>query len=70
MYSNTLYPGGIRTWGRCYDHNFRVDHDQRFTNFGRKIGAFLKNQCYDQIFAKSSLSKIRQYFRKIFGENV
>jgi hypothetical protein len=34
-------------WGRCYDHNFL-----RFsTIFGEKIGVFLKNQCYDQIFA-------------------
>jgi hypothetical protein len=31
----------------CYDHNFL-----RFlTIFGEKIGVFLKNQCYDQIFA-------------------
>jgi hypothetical protein len=31
----------------CYDHNF-----PRFlTIFGEKIGVFLKNQCYDQIFA-------------------
>jgi hypothetical protein len=32
---------------RCYDHNFL-----RFsTIFGKKIGVFLKNQCYDQNFA-------------------
>jgi hypothetical protein len=32
--------------GRCYDHNFL-----RFlTIFGEKIGVFLKNQWYDQIF--------------------
>jgi hypothetical protein len=32
------------------------------------IGAFLKNQCYDQIFSKTSrsLSKKRQYFRQFF----
>jgi hypothetical protein len=35
------------TRGRCYDHNFL-----RFsTIFGEKMGAFLENQCYDQIFA-------------------
>jgi hypothetical protein len=34
-------------WDRCYDHNFL-----RFlTIFGEKIGVFLKNQCYGQIFA-------------------
>jgi hypothetical protein len=40
--------------------------------FGEKIGGFLKNQCYDQIFSKSSssLSKKRQYFHKKFGENI
>jgi hypothetical protein len=33
--------------GRCYDHNFL-----RFlTIFGEKNGAFLKNQCYGQLFA-------------------
>jgi hypothetical protein len=31
---------------RCYDHNF-----WRFlTIFGKKIGVFLKNRCYDQHF--------------------
>jgi hypothetical protein len=51
-------------WGRCYDHNFL-----RFSPiFGEKIGAFLKNHCYDQVFRKTSfsLSKKRQYFRQIF----
>jgi hypothetical protein len=40
--------------------------------FGEKIGVFLKNQCYDHIFAKtcSSLSKKREYFRQCFGENI
>jgi hypothetical protein len=54
--------------GRCYDHNFL-----RFSPiFGEKIGVFLKNQCYDQFFSQtsSSLSKKRQYFRWIFGENI
>jgi hypothetical protein len=33
-------------WGRCYDHIF-CD----FWQFSaEKIGVFLKNQCYDQIF--------------------
>jgi hypothetical protein len=33
-------------WGRCYDHNFL-----RFLPiFCEKIGVYLKNQCYDQIF--------------------
>jgi hypothetical protein len=38
----------------------------------KKIGVFLKNQYYDQIFAKTScsLSKKRQYFRYFFGENI
>jgi hypothetical protein len=55
-------------WGRCYDHNFR-----RFLpNFGENIGVFLKKQCYDQFFAKSSisLSKKANIFAKFFGENV
>jgi hypothetical protein len=40
--------------------------------FGEKFGVFLINQCYDQIFSKSSssLSKKRQYFHKKFGENI
>jgi hypothetical protein len=34
-----------RDRGQCFDHNFR-----RFlTNFGEKIGVFLKNQCYYSI---------------------
>jgi hypothetical protein len=47
--------------GPCYDHNFQLF-------WGEKISVFLKNQCYDQIFAKSSSSssKKRQYFRKNF----
>jgi hypothetical protein len=51
-------------WGRCYDPNF-----MRFLQiFDEKIGVFLKNQCYDQIFTKSnrSLSKKRHHFRQIF----
>jgi hypothetical protein len=37
----------VQAWGLCYDHNFL-----RFlTIFGENIGVFLKNQCYDQIFA-------------------
>jgi hypothetical protein len=38
----------------------------------KKIGVFLKIQCYDQIFAKTScsLSKKRQFVRHLFGENI
>jgi hypothetical protein len=37
----------LTNWGGCYDHNFL-----RFLPiFGKKIGVFLKNQCYDQNFA-------------------
>jgi hypothetical protein len=38
----------------------------------KKISVFLKNQCYDQIFAKtsSSLSKKANIFAKYFGENI
>jgi hypothetical protein len=40
----------FRTRGRCYDHNFL-----RFLPiFSEKIGIFLKNQCYDNFFAKTS----------------
>jgi hypothetical protein len=36
----------------------------------KKIGVFLKNQCYDQNFAQFSfvLSKKRQYFRRIIRQ--
>jgi hypothetical protein len=36
-----------------------------FDNFRRKIGVFLKNQCYDQNFAYFSFvfSQKRQFFR-------
>jgi hypothetical protein len=42
------------------------------TIFGEKICVFLKNQCYDQIFAKASrcLSKSANIFAKFFGENI
>jgi hypothetical protein len=38
----------------------------------KKIGVFLKNQSYDQIFAKtsSSLTKNANIFAKNFGENI
>jgi hypothetical protein len=37
----------VPTWGRWYDHNFL-----RFsTILGEKIGVFLRNQCFDQIYA-------------------
>jgi hypothetical protein len=32
----------LLTWGRCYDHDF--------LRLSAKIGVFLKNQCYYQIF--------------------
>jgi hypothetical protein len=35
-------------WGRCYDHNFL----RFFSIFGEKIGVFIKNQRYDQLFSK------------------
>jgi hypothetical protein len=40
------------------------------TIFGEKIGGLLKNQYYNQIFAKFSfvLSQKRHFFAKIFGE--
>jgi hypothetical protein len=51
--------------GRCYDHNFL-----RFSPiFGEKIAVFLKNQCYDQFFNSSSLSKKRQNFRRKYFKN-
>jgi hypothetical protein len=39
-----------------------------FDNIRRKIGVFLKNQCYDQNFAYFSFvfSQKRQFFRRIF----
>jgi hypothetical protein len=38
----------------------------------QKIGVFLKNQCYDQIFAKtsSSLNKNANIFAKFFAKNI
>jgi hypothetical protein len=44
-----------------------------FCQFSAKIiGVFLKNQCYDHIFAKtsSSLSKNGNIFAKFFSENI
>jgi hypothetical protein len=42
------------------------------TIFGEKIGVFLKNQCYDQLFKQLSfvLSQKRPFFRRFFGENI
>jgi hypothetical protein len=36
----------------------------------KKIGVFLKNQCYDQLFSKFSfvLSQKHQFFRRIFRQ--
>jgi hypothetical protein len=41
-----------------------------FENFRRKIGVFLKNQCYDQIFALFSLilSKKAIFFANFFSQ--
>jgi hypothetical protein len=39
------------------------------TIFGEKIGIFLKNQRYDQIFAKSS-SSLSKKVPKVFGEKI
>jgi hypothetical protein len=52
------------TWGRCYDHNFL----RFFSIFGEKVGVFIKNQCYDQLFSKLGfvLRQKRQFFRWIF----
>jgi hypothetical protein len=38
--------------------------------FGEKNGVLLENQCYDQLWSKTSsiLSKIRHFFGKCFGE--
>jgi hypothetical protein len=44
-----------------------------FDNFQpKKIGVFLKNQCYDQIFAQYSFvwSQKRQFFANCFDENI
>jgi hypothetical protein len=40
--------------------------------FRKKIGVFLKNQCYDQNFAYFTfvLSQKRQFFAEFFGENI
>jgi hypothetical protein len=57
-----------KSWDRRYDHNFL-----RFlTIFGEKIGVFIKNQCYDELFSKFSfvLSQKRQFFAEFFSENI
>jgi hypothetical protein len=38
-----------------------------FPNFRRKIGGFLKNQCYDENFV---LSQKCQFFAEFFGETI
>jgi hypothetical protein len=40
--------------------------DVMITIFCKKIGVFLKNQCYDQIFISFAFSQTRQFFRRIF----
>jgi hypothetical protein len=51
-----IYPVGLKNQGPMLQSQFSII-------FGENIGAFLKNQCYDQIFAKFSfvLSKKRQF---------
>jgi hypothetical protein len=41
-------------------------------NFRRKIGDFLKNQCYDDFFenVNRNLSKKRQYFHQIIWQKI
>jgi hypothetical protein len=56
------------TRGRCYDRKFL-----RFLPIlSEKLAFFYKNQCYDQIFAKtsSSLSKKRHFVANFYGENI
>jgi hypothetical protein len=36
----------VRSWGRCYDHNFR-----RFSTIFGDFRQFSQNQCNDQMFA-------------------
>jgi hypothetical protein len=38
-----------RARGRCYDQHFLLF----FANLRRKIGVFLKKQCYDYLFGKN-----------------
>jgi hypothetical protein len=60
--------GDQMTRGRCYDHNFQ----RCSTIFGEKNGVFLKNQCYDKIFAnfRFVLSQKTPIFCIFFGENL
>jgi hypothetical protein len=57
-----------------YIESIVIDHDfLRFSIiFCEKNGVFLKNQCYDQIFALFSfvLSQKRQFFRQNFAKNI
>jgi hypothetical protein len=40
--------------------------------FGKTIGVFLKNQCYDQFFQNLALFWVKNanFFAKFFGENI
>jgi hypothetical protein len=42
------------------------------TIFGKKIGVFLKNQCYDHFFQNLALFWVKNanFFAKFFGENI
>jgi hypothetical protein len=57
----------LSTRGRCYPNFLRF-----LPIFGEKNGVFLKNQCYDQIFAQLRFvsSKKRQFFANFIGENI
>jgi hypothetical protein len=41
-----------------------------FANFLQKIGVFLKNQCYDQIFLFALFCGENAIFAEFFGENI
>jgi hypothetical protein len=67
-------------WPECSFIKWAPGVDVMITVFGdfsqfsaKKIGVFLKYQCYDQLFSKFSfvLNQKRQFFfAKIFGENI
>jgi hypothetical protein len=62
--SNVTSVIGRVTRGRCYDNNF----PRTLQISSKKIGVFLKNQCFDQILALVSFlwSKKRQFFSRKF----
>jgi hypothetical protein len=56
----------LKVWcrGRCYDHKFL----QFSPFFLRKIGVFLKNQCYDPFFKKIAIALAKK--RRKIGDNI